>query len=149
VFAWRLGGRSCCRVNRPIRPWFLVEGLGFGGLGWPWAPSPSAMVGWQCNHSDLGPDRDRGMLSATGVIEVDHRVTAFWRFLAVSSLCQALCAPMAGWVRLPKPWSGDRVRRLPLNEALMKRAGSSRKSSLRRRRRLFGRSQRWVDGGDQ
>jgi hypothetical protein len=47
-----------------------------------------------------------GMFSATRVIEVDHRVTAFWRFLAVSWLCQALCAPMAGRVRLPKPWSG-------------------------------------------
>jgi hypothetical protein len=31
----RLGGRSCCRANRPIRPWFLVEGLGFGGLDGP------------------------------------------------------------------------------------------------------------------
>ena len=90
MFAWRLGGRSCRRVNRPLRPWFLVEGLGFGGLGWPWAPSPSAMVGWPCNHSDLGPHRDRGMLSAAGPIgkrSSGDRVLAVPRgILTVSSI---------------------------------------------------------------
>jgi hypothetical protein len=84
-----VGGRSCRRVNRSIRRWFMGGGLGFGGLDGPGIRSPSAMaVGSAITASSVLTVI--GMPSATGLTgkrSSGDRVLAVPRgILAVASI---------------------------------------------------------------